>query len=96
MVRQTLVRLATQSKQCLCTVPFSGGSSDVLQGTAKSFCFVCLSFIELHFDRTVILQVFAVFCSDVLMRAVTVRRVKPACVLSSPPTHELVHQRECS
>lgn len=41
-LRQTLVCLAAKSRQRFYTVPFSGGSWDVLQGTAKSFC---LSFI---------------------------------------------------
>ena len=35
------------------------------------------------------------FCSDVCMLVVTVRRTRPACVLSCPLMHELVPQREC-
>lgn len=94
-LRQTLVCLATKSKQQLCTVPFSGGSWDILQGTAKPFSCFCLSFKKLWWDHNS-LKVFSVFCSDVFMLAVTVRKARPACVPSSPPTEEPVLQMECS
>lgn len=56
---------------------------------------VCLHFITFWWD-CIRLKVFSVLCSDVFMLAVTVRRVRPACVPSSLPMHEFVHQRECS
>lgn len=46
------------------------------------------------FDR--IVRAFAVPCSGVFMLPVTVRRARRACVPSSPPTQELVLQRESS
>lgn len=93
-LRQTLVCLAPGPWQHLCTVPFCCESRDILQGTVKSLFNVSLYLSKWCWETAFLKCPFAL-CSDACMQAVTVRRVRTACALSSPPTHELARPREC-
>lgn len=87
---QTLVCFITESIQPICKLQLSGWSRLILQGTASAIC------ILYFYASRDLLRPFPAPCSAAFMLAVTVRKVRRACVPSSPPTLERVHHMESS